>query len=198
MRDGDLSEAKRADDALRSEVQERILAQERLRELNARLESEVTARMADLTRANTELMEAKERLQELSSRLIHTQEQERGHIARELHDETGQLLTLLRMRLAEMARDHPDGAVKACTQIVDQAVDHTRRLALNLRPTVLDDLGLDAALEWMLGQQAAVADWSVAYHGSVGEERFAADVHSPWLRRPRAERRFRPLRLRGC
>lgn len=178
----DLSERKRADEALRTEVRERMHAQGQLHDLNRRLEAEVSARTEDLTLANAELVEAKERLQDLSSRLIRAQEEERGRIARELHDETGQLLTLLRMRLADISRDRDPAAVEHCTELVNQAIAHTRRLALNLRPAVLDDLGLDAALEWMLGQQAAIAGWTASYHGHVGEQRFAGEIETACFR----------------
>ena len=127
----DLSERKRAEDALRSEAQERVLAQDRLRDLIDGLEDVVSARTLELTLANTELIDAKDRLQDLSSRLIRAQEQERGRIARELHDGTRQLLTLLRMQLADMPQADP--GVASCTDLARQLIDHTRRLAMNLR-----------------------------------------------------------------
>ncbi|HET8747152.1 MAG TPA: PAS domain S-box protein [Ramlibacter sp.] len=77
----DRSERRRADEALRTEMQERLRAQEELRRLNARLESDIAERTGDLTRANAELAQARERLRELSSRLIRMQEQERSEIA---------------------------------------------------------------------------------------------------------------------
>ncbi|MFC5499353.1 PAS domain S-box protein [Caenimonas terrae] len=178
----DLSERRLAEEALRAQVQERIRVQQQLRELNGRLEAEVAARTQELTRANAQLVEAKERLQELSARLIQAQEDERGRIARELHDDLGQLLTLMRIRLADAAKEHASAAVEGCTELVNEAIEHTRRLAMNLRPSVLDDLGLDAALEWMLGQQAAVAGWSAGYHGSVGEQRFPDEVETACFR----------------
>lgn len=177
----DLSDRKRADEALRSEIRERTRAQRELHELNQRLEATVAARTADLTRSNAELGHAKERLQELSLRLIDAQEQERARIGRELHDETGQLLTALRMQLDELPQQD-SAALHACKQLVGRTVEQTRRLALNLRPAVLDDLGLDAALEWMLEQQAAPAGWSASYHGGIGEQRFRKEVETACFR----------------
>jgi PAS domain S-box-containing protein len=178
----DLSERRRAEEALHAEIAERVRAQEQLRDLNGRLEAEVAARTGDLRGANAELQSAKDRLEDLSARLIRAQEEERGRIARELHDETGQTLTLLCMRLAELGRGRADPAVQACTDLVNEAIAHTRRLAMNLRPAVLDDLGLDAALEWILEQQAGLAGWSASYHGGVGEQRFATQIETACFR----------------
>jgi PAS domain S-box-containing protein len=178
----DLSERKRADDGLRAEVQERMRAQEQLRALNERLEAEVAARTEDLTRANADLVEAKERLRELSARLIRAHEQERGRIARDFHDGTGQFLALLRMRLADLSRDVGEARVQPSTELVKQVIDHTRRLGLILRPIALDDLGLDAALESMVEQQAALTGWSASYHGGLGERRFPDEVETACFR----------------
>jgi signal transduction histidine kinase len=178
----DLSQRRQVEEAMRAEVVERMSAQEQLRELNTSLEAQVLARTADLMRANAELVDAKQRLEDLSSRLIEAQELERGHIARELHDETGQLLTLLRMQLADMAKADCGEGVEACMGLVGKVIEHTRRLARNLRPTMLDDLGLHEALEWMLQQQAGLAGWSATYHGSDAGERFPANIETACFR----------------
>jgi PAS domain S-box-containing protein len=178
----DLSERKRGDDSLHAEVQERMRAQEQLRTLNERLEAEVAARTEDLTRANADLVEARERLRELSARLIRAHEQERGRIARDFHDGTGQFLALLRMRLADLSRDVGEARVQPSTELVKQVIDHTRRLGLILRPIALDDLGLDAALESMVEQQAALTGWSASYHGGLGERRFPDEVETACFR----------------
>jgi PAS domain S-box-containing protein len=178
----DLSDRRRADEALQAEMQERLRAQEELRALNNRLEAEVAARTEDLTRANAELVETRERLRDLSSRLIRMQEQERGQIARDFHDGTGQFLALLRMRLSDLSRDVGEARVQPSTELVQQVIEHTRRLSMILRPIILDDLGLDAALEWMLEQQAAVAGWSATYRGSVDEQRFADEIETACFR----------------
>ncbi|GAB3667428.1 PAS domain S-box protein [Ramlibacter alkalitolerans] len=178
----DLSERKSADDGLRAEVHERMRAQEQLHALNERLEAEVAARTADLTRANTDLLETRERLRELSARLIRAHEQERGRIARDFHDGTGQFLALLRMRLADLSRDVGEARVQPSTELVKQVIDHTRRLGLILRPIALDDLGLEAALESMVEQQAALTGWSATYDGALGERRFADEVETACFR----------------
>ena len=95
-------------------------------------------------------------LRMLSGRLVTAQEEERRHIARELHDEIGQLLTLVKINLEsfrEPARlaGAPSG-VEACVQNVDRAIQQARALAFDLRPAILDHLGLHAALRWFVDQ----------------------------------------------
>jgi two-component system sensor histidine kinase UhpB len=90
----------------------------------------------------------------LSGRLVTAQEEERRHIARELHDEIGQILTVVKINL-ESLRDpaRPSGAapgIDECVQNVDRAIQQVRALALDLRPAILDHLGLPAALRWFV------------------------------------------------
>jgi signal transduction histidine kinase len=98
--------------------------------------------------------EAERRMRELSQQLVATQEEERKKLSRELHDHVGQVLTALRMELGSIDRlrapqDAPLGrAVAESRQLVDNMVRTVRDLALGLRPSMLDDLGLQPALEW--------------------------------------------------
>jgi signal transduction histidine kinase len=97
---------------------------------------------------------AEKRMRELSQQLVATQEEERKHLSRELHDHVGQVLTALRMELGSIDRlrsadDAPLGrAVSEARQLVDSMVRTVRDLSLGLRPSMLDDFGLQAALEW--------------------------------------------------
>ena len=98
--------------------------------------------------------EAERRMRELSQQLVATQEEERKKLSRELHDHVGQVLTALRMELGSIDRlrapnDAPlAGAVAESRQLVDNMVRTVRDLALGLRPSMLDDFGLQPALEW--------------------------------------------------
>ncbi len=84
-------------------------------------------------------------------RIVEAQEEERGRIARELHDEFGQHLAsvLLGLRLVEQAgiADEARGAMSELVETINSAIGQLRTLAIELRPTALDDLGLNAALE---------------------------------------------------
>jgi PAS domain S-box-containing protein len=92
-----------------------------------------------------------ERLKALSTRLVTAQEEERRRIAVELHDELGQVLTAVKINLQSFERRLDTQARSDLAETVasvDQAMERVRDLALDLRPSVLDDLGLPAALRW--------------------------------------------------
>jgi signal transduction histidine kinase len=91
------------------------------------------------------------RLQALSRRLVQVQENERRYVARELHDEAGQALTLVRLELAQLERlaGNTDAVIHKVTEIRrinDEVMENLHRLALDLRPGSLDQLGLLTAL----------------------------------------------------
>lgn len=91
---------------------------------------------------------ARQRIESMSTRLVEAQEAERRQVARELHDEIGQGLTGLILQLESMGRrDDPAGRERAVS-IVRQLISQVRDLSLQLRPAVLDDFGLHAALMW--------------------------------------------------
>jgi signal transduction histidine kinase len=96
--------------------------------------------------------EAEAQMRELSQQLVNTQEEERRNLSRELHDHVAQVLTGLRMGLGRIERISGDGrvsvAVAECRQLVDDMFRTVRDLALGLRPSMLDDFGLQPALEW--------------------------------------------------
>ncbi|HYG54580.1 MAG TPA: response regulator [Burkholderiales bacterium] len=102
---------------------------------------------------------SQERLRGLSRRLLEVQEQERARLARDLHDDVGQLLTALKIRLESLARD--DAAVGnrllECIETAQLALERVRQLSFALRPAQLDDLGLAAALRAHVQRQAGVA-----------------------------------------
>jgi signal transduction histidine kinase len=99
--------------------------------------------------------DAERQMRLLSQRLVATQEDERKNLSRELHDHVAQVLTALRMELGRIERTIPVASVRAdgggvteCRLLVDQLFRTVRDLALGLRPSMLDDLGLQPALEW--------------------------------------------------
>jgi two-component system, NarL family, sensor histidine kinase UhpB len=103
------------------------------------------------------IQRANERLHRLSKRLLEVQEAERRHIACELHDEIGQALTATKINLQAMQR-FPDPVtlpqkVQDCVVMVDRLLQQVRNISLNLRPPLLDDLGLVPAIRWYLDQQ---------------------------------------------
>jgi len=98
--------------------------------------------------------QAERQTRQLSQRLVAAQEDERRNLSRELHDHVAQVLTALRMELGRIDRERPaadmrlGAAVAECRHLVDKMFGTVRDLALGLRPSMLDDLGLQPALEW--------------------------------------------------
>ena len=102
----------------------------------------------------------RERLKAMSRRLLTAQEEERRRIAVELHDDLGQVLTAAKISMESAERSSGPAAPMQLTEAiayVDQATQMVRNLALDLRPSVLDDLGLAAALRWFIDRFAQKA-----------------------------------------
>jgi signal transduction histidine kinase len=109
------------------------------------------ARDADLRYRQAAFAQGK--LKELSARLVEAQEQERRAISRELHDEVGQSLSALLMELGNLGAVAPGDAelrshVESIRKLAESSVNVVRNMALLLRPSMLDDLGLVPALQW--------------------------------------------------
>jgi PAS domain S-box-containing protein len=112
-------------------------------------------------RAEQQLKDYARQLQFLSQRLVETQENERRHIARELHDQVGQALTAIQISLQTASglkrRDELKARLRESLGLLDELVRQTQDLSLSLRPAMLDDLGLEAALHWLAQLQTSRA-----------------------------------------
>ena len=129
------------------------LVEERTAELgtaNEQLRREITERK----RSEEELKQSRERLRDLASHLQSIREQEGGRIAREIHDELGQALTALKMDIHWLSnRLLIDQKLllektQSMSKLIDMTVQSVQRISSELRPGLLDDLGLSAAIEW--------------------------------------------------
>ena len=114
--------------------------------------------ITERSRAETERQRYTEHLQALSRQLIAAQETERRRIAGQLHDETGQALTALKMNLQAL-QSNPNAPPSASVleeslSIVEETLQQVRDLALDLRPSMLDDLGLIPAIRWYVDRLA--------------------------------------------
>jgi len=112
--------------------------------------------ISDRKLAENELELSRQRLQSLASHLISVREEEKSHIARELHDELGQVLTALNMDLKWLggklrkSRVALSSKTDRMAELVTQTIRTVKRIQGELRPTLLDNLGLIAALEWQI------------------------------------------------
>ena len=110
--------------------------------------------ISERRRWERELMESRERLQELACHLQDVREEQRSRIAREIHDELGQALTALKMDVHWLGRSLPEDApklldkIRAMSDLISGTVQSVRRICSELRPGILDDFGLVAAIEW--------------------------------------------------
>jgi PAS domain S-box-containing protein len=145
----------------------------------------VIAVVRDITRrsqAEESLQHYAEHLKSLSRRLMEVQEAERRNIARELHDEIGQLLTGLKLTLEMGAKQPADSARTSLEQaltLVNELMARARRLSLDLRPAMLDDLGLVPAVLWHIEHYTAQTRINVDFrHGGLEGRRFSAEVET--------------------
>lgn len=121
---------------------------------------------------------ARQRLAGLASHLVAAQEAERRRVAKELHDEVGQVLTGLRLSLGDIASKHPAVDVAAGIAQVDHLIAAVRTMSLDLRPTVLDDLGLLPALLTHNERFTALTGVNVHLEHQGVDRRFAPDVET--------------------
>jgi signal transduction histidine kinase len=115
--------------------------------------AKVTRDLTERIEMENSLRESREQLRRLSAHLDKAREEERTRIAREIHDELGGTLTGLKMDVTQLQRYvGPEGRHKleAYAQAINEAVKTVRRIATELRPAILDDFGLLAAMEWQL------------------------------------------------
>lgn len=140
-------------------------------------------------KAEEEIREQRTNLRTLSKKLMHVQEEERKRISRELHDEMGQSLTGMRINLTEVKKilsEKRDQEIKErladTITIVDQTLGQMRNLAFELRPTMLDDLGLVPTLRSYLKGYATRLHIEVDFEVTGVEERLPAEVETAFFR----------------
>lgn len=143
----DITQRKRAEADLRK-------SEEQFRKLSETLDAEVRARTSELEERNTEILTQSEQLRELSWRVARAQEEERRHIARELHDSAGQTLTVLSLSAAELVNEAETVAPalakrgEALQALIQQLHREIRTASYLLHPPLLDETGISSALGW--------------------------------------------------
>ena len=148
-------------------------------------------RNLELESLYTQVREGKEKRQALSKRLLEIQEEERRHISRELHDEVGQALTALKIMLQTMLQT-PNGQnemvivsardIGEAVSTIERTLQQVRNLSVNLRPSVLDDLGLTAALRWFVDRQRQLSGIPITFHSHPAVNRLSQDIETACFR----------------
>jgi PAS domain S-box-containing protein len=139
---------------------------------NARLFDEVNA--------------GRERLRLLTKKVVAVQEQERQRVSRELHDEIGQTLTAVKLSIQALQRQESSTSMLPrlddTIKIVEQALQQVRNLSLDLRPTLLDDLGLVATLRWYVDRQAKWGGFEAKFIAKPVEMRLPWELETTCFR----------------
>jgi two-component system, NarL family, sensor histidine kinase UhpB len=138
--------------------------------------------VTDRKRDEDALRISREELRRLSAHIQQIREEEKARIARELHDDLGQQLTALKMVVMQVD-DELKGAgfsswasrLRSVHPLIDQLIDSVRRVAADLRPVMLDDLGLIPAIEWLIGDFSARYGVQVIRHIDADDIAFSPE-----------------------
>jgi PAS domain S-box-containing protein len=166
-----------------SDISERKRTEAALQAAHAELEARVAARTAQLSAANADLRRAQDSLRRLSAHMNAVREEERAHIAREIHDDLGASLTAMQLELNWMrqlagADDRLCAPIDRMLDIAGTAMGAVRRILGDLRPGVLDHLGLWAALECLLQETQLRANFQCFFDCTPAVERCRLGRHA--------------------
>lgn len=130
---------------------------------------------------------SQDKLRNLTHYLEKTREEERTRISREIHDELGQQLTALKFDLNILRKKYPDitelkEKLEEMNQLVNETMSTVRKISSELRPGVLDDLGLIAAIEWQCSEFQQRTGKQCILHNSVEDLEFTKDVSTAVFR----------------
>lgn len=149
-------------------------------EVLARVNSELRSEIAERQHVEQQLRTSLDELRALAGRLQNVREEERAFIAREIHDELGQACTAAKMDLVLIAKKTTKHQgklrekINSTIRLVDEMIATQRRIASQLRPRTLDDLGLNAALEWQA--QEFESRTGIACRLTLPDERLVLDT----------------------
>jgi two-component system NarL family sensor kinase len=157
-------------------------SESRLRTLSEKLDSEVRARTRELELRNADVLRQSHQLRELSWQMLRIQDDERRHIARELHDSAGQLLTVLAMNLSTLSRKAQEKAPELAEsadearELVHQLTSEIRTNSYLLHPPLLDEEGLQSAVSWYVRGLSERSGLDIAFKISEGFGRLPREM----------------------
>jgi len=155
------------------------------------IETQLKWRNLELQSLIDQVSKGKQDLRALSKRLLTVQEEERRHIARELHDQVGQALTILKIKLQTLPRSQDAGGethilsgkdMAEMLQSIEHTLEQVRNLSVDLRPSVLDDLGLVSALRWYVDRQARLSGMAIKFQPLSAVDRIAPEIETACFR----------------
>jgi PAS domain S-box-containing protein len=146
----------------------------------------IVENISERKRAELEMRTTQNRLRTLSRTLLKKMEIERHYVAYELHDEIGQALTAVKLNLEAIRslpdRDGLDRHLDDSVSVIDRALQQVRDLSLNLRPSVLDDLGLMAALRWLVNSMTSKSGLEIRFESDEIEPRLSKEIETTCFR----------------
>jgi PAS domain S-box-containing protein len=163
------------------DITRRKLAEDQLHQAHEQLEKRVAERTLDL-------QHSEQRLRDLSAGILRRQEDERKRISRELHDEIGQALTAIRLNLeivqqmSQAADKKPRKWIADTQRLVEQTLDATRRFSAELRPALLDDLGLLPAVRSYVKNFVERTGLKVSLKGDDSLEQLSGEIKTTLYR----------------
>jgi len=147
-----------------------------------------TRDITELVKAEEALLQTNKQLRELTTHLQDIREEERKHISREIHDELGQHLTALKLNLSWIARKMTTqeeaivAKIKSSLDLINGTIKTVRRLATELRPSMLDELGLAEAIRWQTNEFSKRTGIAVDFETNVDECVFPPDISISFFR----------------
>jgi PAS domain S-box-containing protein len=144
--------------------------------------------ISDQKKAEDALLKTNNELRELSSYLENVREEERKNMAREIHDELGQHLTGIKMEVSWIGRhlqtkdEKIETKIKSSLKLIDETINSVRRIATQLRPSILDDLGLAEALDWQSREFSTRTGLAVEFSSNVNEMIYPSAISSSVFR----------------
>jgi signal transduction histidine kinase len=170
----DITEKQKTERALRE-------SEERLRTLAESLENQVRVRTQELQRSNLEIIQQSEELRDLSKRLVQIQDDDRRHLARELHDSAGQIIAVLTMNLTKITQlvghdAHFGKASHESLELVQQLSKEIRTMSYLLHPPLLDETGLCGALRYYVDGLTERSGITIELHAPEDFGRFSNEM----------------------